>query len=265
MRADPTRGELEALGIEILPGTDVPALTSRFRVWQAITHGFEIDNPMTSTDLASVVDHLRPAPGMCAVDIPGGRGELLFRLSVHGVAGTGVDISPWVVRDAAERAAARGVALRVVLGDGKAFPREERWDLATSLGGSWIWNGTQGTLHALAGLLRDGGRGAIGDLVLRDGVDPVHLEGVGTPLTMDALLAQADASGMVPVAIVESSEEAWRSYAERCVGFAASWTEDAMFTAEAVAFARSGVEECEAEVASFRWVVVVFERQGRTR
>ena len=265
MTVAPTRGVLESLDIEILPGVDVDELAERFRIWQALTHGFLIDNPMTSETLDRLIDALGPEPGMHAIDIPGGRGELLCRLAERGVEGTGVDISPWVLRDAATRATKRGLDLHLVLGDGKAFPREPRWDLATSIGGSWIWNGTRGTLNALGALLRDGGRGALGDLVLRDGVDPVSLDGVGVPLTRDVLLDQAREAGLEPLDVIESDEEAWRSYAERCVDFAGSWTVDEAFTREAVAFARSGVDEFEAEVASFEWIVVVCERQERTR
>lgn len=265
MTTSPTREELEALGVRILPGTDVDELADRFRIWQALTHGFLIDNPMTSETLDEVIAHLDPTPGARAVDIPGGRGELLCRLAERGVAGTGVDISPWVVRDAAERASERGVDLDLVLGDGKAFERRPDWDIATSIGGSWIWNGTRGTLRALGGLLAEGGRAALGDLVLRDGVDPVALDGVGTPLTRQALEAQIAAEGLVATAWIPSDDEAWRDYVESCVGFARSWGDDPAFTASAVEFAEEGVAEFEAEVASFEWIVVVLARQADTR
>ena len=48
MTPAPTAPELGGLGVTILPGVDVDALSERFRAWQAITHGFVIDNPMTS-------------------------------------------------------------------------------------------------------------------------------------------------------------------------------------------------------------------------
>lgn len=262
---DPTREELASLGVTILPGTDVEELVERFRIWQAITHGFVIDNPMTPATLDRAIEILGPRPGERAIDIPGGRGELLCRLAERGVAATGVDISPWVIRDAALRAADRGVAIDLVLGDGKAFPRDGTWDLATSLGGSWIWNGTQGTLHALRSLLDQGGRAALGDLILRDGVDPVALEGVGVPLTRELLEAQVEAAGLTPLAWIAPDDDAWRAYTESCVGFARTWTDDRAFTERAVAFAKRGVEEFEAEVASFEWIVVVMGRQADTR
>ncbi|NND85200.1 MAG: methyltransferase domain-containing protein, partial [Acidimicrobiia bacterium] len=206
---------------------------------------------------------LTPRRGERAIDIPAGRGELLCRLAERGVHGTGVDISPWVVRDAAERAAERGVSIDLVLGDGKAFPSEPAWDLATSLGGSWIWNGTAGTLRALAGLLAEGGRAAMGDVVLREG--PVDLDGSGIPLTRAALEEQATAAGLTVLDWVESADDDWRAYVESGVGFARSWGDDPAFTARAVAFAEEAVREFEAEVASFEWLVVVLGRQAETR
>ncbi len=265
MTSDPTQAELESLGVSILPGTDVDELTGRFRIWQAITHGFVIDNPMTSDTLDALVELLSPRPGARAIDIPGGRGELLCRLAERGVEATGVDISPWVIRDAAHRAADRGVDVDLVLGDGKGYPRESTWDIATSLGGSWIWNGTRGTLKALSALLAEGGRAALGDLILRDGVDPVALDGVGVPLTRTGLEEQIAAEGLVPRAWIASDEAAWRAYAESCVQFARTWTDDPVFTETAVAFAEEGVREFENEVAAFEWIVVVVDRQSDTR
>lgn len=259
MIADPTREDLAALGARFLPDVDVDELTDRFRIWQAVTHGFEIDNPMSSETLDAVLDLLEPRPGERAIDIPCGRGELLCRLAERNVEGTGVDISPWVIRDAAHRAAERGVELDLVLGDGKDHPREPSWDLATSLGGSWIWNGTYGTLRALRALLRPGGRAALGDLILREGVEPTSLEGVGVPLTRSGLREQVAEAGFGLREWVAPGDDAWRTYNDRYAAHASTWDRDEDERAAAARFAAEADAEFEAEVASFEWVVVVLE------
>jgi hypothetical protein len=74
--------------------------------------------------------------------------------------GVGVDLSPFSVRAARERALARvpGRDLRILEGDGAAYDGEPgSFDLASCLGASWIWGGNRGMLRALARWARPGG------------------------------------------------------------------------------------------------------------
>ncbi len=261
----PTRDELDRLpGVVVPADVDVPELAGRFEVWQALTHGFDIDNPMDSVTLDKVITALAPETGMQAIDIPCGRGELLLRLSAVGVTGTGVDISPWVIRDAARRAQRRGQTLHLHLGDGKAFPASASWDIACSLGGSWIWNGTGGTLRALAALTRPGGRVALGDIVLKEGADPTQLDGVGTPLTRLQLAEQAALVGLTPLSWFIDNAAAWERYVEAWPSHIETFTRDPSKRAEYGTFAARGREEFARERESFEWVVMVAESTGRT-
>jgi hypothetical protein len=246
-------------GVSIIPGTDVSDLTRRFQVWQAMTHLTEIDNPMDSPMLDSVVDALGPMPGMRAIDIPCGRGELLIRLAGRGVEGEGVDISPWVIRDAHERATSRGRRIALHLGDAKAFPRTQEHQLACSLGGSWIWNGTAGTLRALSELVLPGGRVALGDVVLRDGADPAELEGVGAPLTRTHLGTQARAVGLEPIEWFVADTGAWEEYVWGWSDGIDAFTRDPTLRSEYRAFAATGTEELAKARKHFEWVVLVAE------
>lgn len=256
----PTRAELELVpGVILSAGVDVDELAVRFEVWQALTHGFQIDNPMDSSTLDEVIVALAPQPGMRAIDIPCGRGELLLRLADRGVLGTGVDLSPWVIRDAAVRASTRGQPLALHLGDGKAFPRSPNWEIACSLGGSWIWNGTAGTLQALAALTTVGGRIALGDIVLKEGADPTELDGVGVPLTRSQLAEQAKSVGLTPSAWFTDNAAAWERYVEAWPGHIARFTHDPAKWAAYGAFAEQGRDEFAREQELFEWVVMVAE------
>ncbi len=255
--APPTRQELVQLpGVHIGPDVDVGDLAARFETFQALTHGFVIDNPMSSEALDAVVDALDPRPGMRAVDVPCGRGELLLRLADRGVAGSGVDLSPWVVRDAHDRARSRGHQLTLHLGDGKGFPYPTDNDVACSLGGSWIWNGPVGTVRALAGMVKPGGRVAFGDVVLRPGADVTAVEG-GVPLSRARLEAEAVACGLEPVAWFSSDIVEWERYVMESFAHIDAFTDDPERRAAYYAFAREGAAEFERERSSFEWVVLV--------
>lgn len=189
--------------IVVLPGTDVEGEWERFHFFEALHHSMTICNPMSAEHLDRVIQLLAPADGEAVIDIACGHGELLRRIAndVH-IDGVGVDLSPWVLVRARERASAaapRG-SLEWWLGSGAAVPREPRWDVATCLGAPWIFHGFAGTARALAARLRSGGRLAIGDLRLRPDAD-AELVGrlEGKPLDRLAQLAGLDAAGVEPI------------------------------------------------------------------
>ena len=133
-----------------------------------------------------------------------GKGELLVRLAErHGVRGTGVDISPYEIVVARERAAARAPAagLAFIEGDAAAYPpAPASVDLAVCLGASWIWGGHRGTLQALRSFAKPGGLVLVGEPYWRREPEPGYLAA--------AELAAGDFStlqGNVAIAAEESS------------------------------------------------------------
>ena len=95
------------------------------------------------------------------LDIACGKGEVLLRvLGRYRCAGVGIDLSPYFIRDARERALARLPRAKIELreGDGAAYDgAPESFDLVMCLGASWIWQGHRGTLKALARWTKPGG------------------------------------------------------------------------------------------------------------
>jgi SAM-dependent methyltransferase len=133
-----------------------------------ITHiDHVVCNPMSVERLAELVDLLDLEPGATVWEAACGKGELLVRLAErYGVHGTGIDLSPWEVPAARERAASRvpTADLRFIEGDAAAHPATTKSvDLAVCLGASWIWGGHRGTLRELRRITRPGGHVLVGE------------------------------------------------------------------------------------------------------
>jgi SAM-dependent methyltransferase len=145
-----------------------------------ITHADHVFcNPLGSVRVDELIGLLALPAGARVVEAACGKGELLVRLAErYGIAGVGVDISPWEVPVARARIAERapGGELQIVEADAATYPFEPASaDLAVCLGASWIWGGLQGTLAALARLARPGGLVLVGEPYWRREPDPDYL------------------------------------------------------------------------------------------
>lgn len=186
-----------------------------------ITHADHVVcNPTSPERLDELIGLLDLAPGAHVWEAACGKGELLVRLAERrGIRGTGVDLSPYEIAAARERAAARvpTAELTFIEGDAAAHPPEPASvDLAVCLGASWIWGGHRGTLAALRGFARPGGLVLVGEPYWRREPDPAYL--------VAAELAAADFStlhGNVEIAAEEgftlldalpSRDEDWDRY-----------------------------------------------------
>jgi SAM-dependent methyltransferase len=146
----------------------------------AITHADHVVcNPTSPERLDEVIALLDLPTGARVWEAASGKGELLIRLAErYEVSGIGVDLSPYEIAVARERAAARvpEAAIRFVEGDaGLHMPEPGSADLAVCLGASWIWDGHRGTLRALAGIARPGGLVLVGEPYWRREPDPEYL------------------------------------------------------------------------------------------
>jgi len=214
--------------IEVLPGTDVDGVWERFEIFEALHHSMRICNPMTSENLDAVVDALQPSDGDQIVDVACGYGELLLRLARNtDIAGTGIDLSPWMLVGADRYAAAEApdADLRWVLGDAKHYPFEPV-DVVASLGATWIWHGFPGTVRAIAAATRPGGRLAIGDMRLRDGVDHTEVaKEHGRVLSIDEHDEAIAECGVRIIDRIDTADASWDAYIERTRLAAEAWSE----------------------------------------
>lgn len=208
--------------IERSTDLDIDSLWDRFEIFEAFHHELTIDSPMSSDDLDEVVTLLSPTCGAAVLDIACGHGELLRRLATTAdVSATGVDLSPWMVRSAHALATQADLDISWHLAEGKDFAVDQRFDIVTCLGGSWIWHGFGGTVRALAQRTAPGGHIAVGDMHLRDGLDAAEItKSHGAVESIDELEAHFGTHGLDIVGRVNTSDDAWDDYvsqSRRCV------------------------------------------------
>jgi len=117
-------------------------------------------NPVSAEALEELEAVLDLQPGQRVLDIACGFGEVLLGFAKrHGVSGVGVDISPYAVRRAEARKARTAPDADVAFVEigGADYRPDAPFDVVMCIGASWIWNGCEGTLTALKGLVRPGG------------------------------------------------------------------------------------------------------------
>jgi SAM-dependent methyltransferase len=106
--------------------------------------------------------------GERVLDIACGKGEFLIRLAeLYGIAGIGIDISPYCIRDSEEKRRKRvpNSDIRFVKMDGADYKPEApcSFDLALCIGASWVYGGHLGTIQALKGMVKKGGLIVVGE------------------------------------------------------------------------------------------------------
>jgi SAM-dependent methyltransferase len=140
-------------------------------------------NPLSSAKLDRIVDLLRIPAGGRFLDVACGKGELLVRAArAWSADGVGVDLSPYAIADARERAQQADLAGRIELHeiDGAQYRAPaESFDACLCIGASWIWGGYAPTLAALEHWTRPGGVVAVGEPFWLREPSREHLAGAG--------------------------------------------------------------------------------------
>ena len=189
--------------------------------YYGITHADHVVcNPTSPEPLDDCIELLELSPRAVVWEAGSGKGEFLIRLvERYGVRGTGIDISPYEVPVARERAAARvpDADLRFIEADAATQPAaSESVDLAVCLGASWIWGGYGGTLVELRRITRPGGLILVGEPYWVRDPDPAHLASSGMTAdmfsTIDGNLAIAREEGLTPLYLQPSPLEDWDRY-----------------------------------------------------
>ena len=192
-----------------------------------ITHrDHVVCNPTSVGKLDELIGLLDLGPEPRVLDIASGKGEFIVRVAerLGGPAGRGfhgvaVDISPFCVADlrakVAERVPAADFQVREM--DGAHYHAEPgTFDLASCLGGSWIFGGHRKTLRALADATRSGGRLLAGEPFWKKDPAAEYLawSGIGRDDFASHLgnVEAGEAEGLVPLVAFVSTGDEWDRY-----------------------------------------------------
>jgi SAM-dependent methyltransferase len=193
---------------------------SRTYAIRASSH--RIINPLAPEKVATLGRAIRLRPGMSALDLACGKGEMLATWARdHGITGTGVDHSADFLAAARERVAELGVADRIELvrADASSYVAAAPVDLAACIGATWIGGGTTGTVDLLERSLRPGGIVLVGEIFWR--VEPPDEETAQIVLgsnvhevrTLPGLVEAVQDHGWDLVEMMLADEDSWDRYA----------------------------------------------------
>jgi SAM-dependent methyltransferase len=146
-----------------------------------VTHtDHTVMNPMSLAKIKELIDLLRLPDGGRVLDVACGKAEFLCLVAErYEVTGTGIDLSPVTYEEARKNVSARKLTDRIELlnmDGGKYEPdRPETLDMASCIGGSWIYQGHRGTLEALSKMVRPGGLVLVGEPFWKSPPDPEYL------------------------------------------------------------------------------------------
>ena len=192
-----------------------------------ITHrDHVVCNPTSVGKLDELIGLLDLRPGARVLDIASGKGEFIVRvaerfggsggLSFHGVA---VDISPFCVADLRAKVGARvpEADFEILEMDGADYrPEPNAFDLASCMGGSWVYGGHRETLRALADATRPGGRVLAGQPFWKQEPAPEYLAWAGMERRSFGTHAEnveaGEAEGLVPLLALVSTGDEWDRY-----------------------------------------------------
>ena len=140
-------------------------------IWKyyAITHKKHIVcDPMSEVKLDGLFSLISLKPGSKVLDIACGKGEILIRLAeIFNISGTGVDISPYFLKDCENKKNERipNSDIKFLEMDGAKYrPMGNKlFDLTMCIGASWIYNGFIGTINALKKMTKPDGMLIVGE------------------------------------------------------------------------------------------------------
>lgn len=247
-----------------------------------ITHGDHVVcNPTSIEKLDELIGLLDMGPGPRVLDIASGKGEFIVRVAERfgGVRGRGfhgvaVDISPFCVADLRAKVAERvpDADFEILEMDGADYGAEPAaFDLASCMGGSWVYGGHRETLRALAAATRPGGCVLAGDPFWKQEPSAEYLAWSGLARSSFGTHAEnveeGEAEGLVPLLALVSTGDEWDRYEtlqwRATVRFADTHPEDTDVTELVTRVAKNRHEYVTWGRDTLGWALYLFEKPRR--
>ena len=178
-------------------------------------------NPLNVDKIDEIINLLQLSPNAHVLDLATGKGEFLIRLiERYNASAVAVDISPYCIRDFAQKHAQRipDADVQILQMDGAKYHPQpgEDFDLVACLGASWIFDGYQGTLKSLQKMVKPGGLILVGEPFWKQDPDPAYLEAADIqPDTYGRHvdnLTRGEALGLTLLYSIVSSDDDWDRY-----------------------------------------------------
>jgi SAM-dependent methyltransferase len=187
-----------------------------------ITHAdHTVMNPTNLAKTREIIECLRLPDHGRVLDVACGKAEFLCLVAErYEVTGTGLDLSPFTIEEARRNVAARGLKERIELlhMDGGKYEPDPgaTLDLASCIGGSWVYHGHKGTLVTLSGMVKPGGLVLVGEPFWRTEPEPDYLKLTGQDAglcgTHWANVQTGEDLGLSLLYTVVSNEDDWDRY-----------------------------------------------------
>jgi len=179
-------------------------------------------NPMSPHRFETLCKLLELKPGSRVLDMACGKGEFIVRLAeLYGASGTGVDISPYFIKECLAKKERRVPAsdLKFIEMDGSEFKPDpsEPYDLAICLGATWIYGDFRRTAHSMGSMVKAGGLVIIGDAFWQGDPPEDYLKETGAKREDFAHdyrdnIDIGEEEGLAPLFNMVSSKDDWDLY-----------------------------------------------------
>ncbi|MGY1639623.1 SAM-dependent methyltransferase [Geodermatophilus sp. SYSU D00703] len=200
----------------------------------AVAHRWHpVAAPLSDESVRLLLERLDPPDGARVLDLGCGSGAWLLPLLAArpDLTGVGVDLSAPALAEARRRVDQRGLADRVELVEGDAAAYDGGpFDVVLCVGASHVFGGPAGTLTAVRGPLRPGGRVLFGDGFWERGPSPQALAGLGAEPgelpDLGGLVVEVARAGFEPGYGHLSSPAEWDEYEWCWTGALTAWALD---------------------------------------
>jgi precorrin-6B methylase 2 len=175
----------------------------------------DIQNPLSPEKIRLLGERLRLGPDTHVLDVAAGKcGPAMILAGEFGCRITAIERAPEFAAEARERVAAAGLTERIEVVEADASEADlghDRYGVAMCLGASFVWDGLQGTLAALASAAHDRGAVVVGEPYWRRWPLPDGIEDQGY-VTLAETVDRFAAAGLAPDGLIASSEDDWDRY-----------------------------------------------------